>query len=99
MIWDYQTLGSGVEEGGYLLDAEVGLFAMKRDQIQQNMQPFTDAKCELELVQLTPLALYNFLSYDQLGVKAGNPPVLALKSIRFCSTWERTTPPFWCRMG
>ncbi|MFO1023175.1 MAG: type IV pilus assembly protein PilM [Planctomycetales bacterium] len=74
VIWDYQPLGAGIEEGGYLLDAEVGLFAMKRDQIMQSLQPFTDAKCEVELVQLSPLALYNFLAYDQLNVRPEVPP-------------------------
>lgn len=69
VIWDFQTLGSGVEEGGYLLDAEVGLFAMKKDQVAHALKPFTDSKCEIELIQIAPLALYNFLCYDQLGMK------------------------------
>ena len=30
VIWDYQTLG-GAEEGGFILDAEVGLFAIKKE--------------------------------------------------------------------
>ena len=41
VIWDYQPLGSGIEESGYLLDAEVGLFAMKRDQVlSRHLKPF-----------------------------------------------------------
>ena len=67
VIWDYQPLGGGIEEGGYLLDAEVGLFAMKRDQVLQHLQPFTDAKLEVELIQTAPLALFNVLSYDYMG--------------------------------
>ena len=69
VIWDYQPLGAGAEESGYLLDAEVGLFAMKRDQVQQQLKPFTDAKLEVELIQIAPLALYNVLAYDELGVR------------------------------
>ncbi len=68
VIWDYQPLGSGQEESGFLLDAEVGLFAMKRDQVMQHLQPFTDQKLEVELVQLAPLAIYNYLTYDRLGI-------------------------------
>ncbi|MCA9074955.1 MAG: type IV pilus assembly protein PilM [Planctomycetaceae bacterium] len=69
VIWDYQPLGSGIEESGFMLDAEVGLFAMKRDQVMQQMRPFTNAKLEVELVQIAPLALYNVLCFDELGIR------------------------------
>jgi type IV pilus assembly protein PilM len=68
VIWDYQTLGGGIEESGFMLEAEVGLFAMKRDQIMQSLRPFADSKVEVELIQIAPLALYNVLTYDQLGI-------------------------------
>src|SRR5690606_21521155 len=42
VIWDYQTLGGGSEESGYLLEAEVGLFAMKRDLVMQQLKPLMD---------------------------------------------------------
>ncbi len=73
VIWDYQRLGSGVEESGYLLDAEVGLFAMKRDQVMQHLRPFQNAKLEVELIQIAPLGLYNMLCYDELGMRPGDP--------------------------
>ncbi len=44
VVWDYQRLGSGIEEGGFLLDAEVGLFAMKRDALAQAMRPLCPAQ-------------------------------------------------------
>lgn len=71
VIWDYQPLGGGSEESGYLLDAEVGLFAMKRDQVQQAMQPFNDAKLEVELIQIGPLTLFSVLTFDELGMRPG----------------------------
>ncbi len=71
VIWDYQPLGGGTEEGGYTLEAEVGLFAMKRDQVETAMAPFLDRKIEVDLVQIAPLALYNFLTYDRLGMREG----------------------------
>ncbi len=75
VIWDYQPLGGGVEESGFMLDAEVGLFAMKRDQVQQHLAPFIDRKIEVDLIQIAPLALYNFLCHDQFGhVPGGNAP-------------------------
>ncbi|MCC7421991.1 MAG: type IV pilus assembly protein PilM, partial [Planctomycetaceae bacterium] len=71
VIWDYQTLGAGSAEGGFLLDAEVGLFAMKRDQVMQQLRPFLTQKVEVELIQIAPLGLYNFLSYDRMGIRLG----------------------------
>ncbi len=73
VIWDYQTLGSGTEEGGFMLDAEVGLFAMKRDQVQQQLDPFLAENVEVETIQISPLALYNYLCYDQLGIGKDDP--------------------------
>jgi type IV pilus assembly protein PilM len=69
VIWDYQPLGGGMEEGGFLLDAEVGLFAMKREQVHHHMKPYLDRKVEIELVQIAPLGLFNFLCYDRLGIR------------------------------
>lgn len=73
VIWDFQALGGGVEESGYLLDGEVGLFAMKREQVQHHLQPFLDRKVEVELIQIAPLSLYNFLCYDRLGYRKNEP--------------------------
>lgn len=69
VIWDYQPIGGGVEESGFMLEAEVGLFAMKRDLVYEAMKPFTNNNKEVELVQMAPLALYNYLSYDVLGFR------------------------------
>ncbi len=69
VIWDWQTLGGGVEESGFMLEAEVGLFAMKRDQVMQRLRPFTNAGLEIELIQIASLALYSYLSYDVLGIR------------------------------
>ena len=69
VIWDYQTLSGGIVESGFMLGAEVGLFAMKNDQVYEAMEPFNEAKVEVELVQLAPLAMYNVLCYDQLGMR------------------------------
>jgi type IV pilus assembly protein PilM len=75
VVWDYQTLGKGTEESGFLLEAEVGLFAMKRDQVMNQLKPFTNAGIEVELIQIAPLSLYNFLSFDQLGIRMGDEVV------------------------
>ncbi len=71
VIWDYQPLGAGMEESGFLLDAEVGLFAMKRDQVLERLFPFTAAKVEVDLIQIAPMALYNYLIHDVMGQPIG----------------------------
>ncbi|MBI1345728.1 type IV pilus assembly protein PilM [bacterium] len=67
--WDYQPIGGGQEESGFLIDAEVGLFAMKKEQVRHHLKPFLDRKVEVETIQIAPLALYNFLCYDRMGLR------------------------------
>ncbi len=64
VVWDYQQMAGGSVEEGFALETEVGLFAMRRDQVNRAMTPFTDAGIEVDLIQLTPLALYNFCVFD-----------------------------------
>jgi type IV pilus assembly protein PilM len=66
VVWDYQQMAGGSVEEGFALETEVGLFAMKRDQVNRALRPFTDAGIEVEIVQLTPVALYNFATFDQM---------------------------------
>jgi type IV pilus assembly protein PilM len=71
VVWDFQQMAGGSEEEGYALETEVGLFAMKRDQVFRALRPFTDAGIEVDVVQLTPIALYNYIVFDQMQ---GLPP-------------------------
>ncbi|MGW8257651.1 MAG: type IV pilus assembly protein PilM [Thermoguttaceae bacterium] len=66
VIWDYQRLGLGTEEEGFVLETEIGLFAMKRDAVYRAIEPFRLSGIEVDYIQLTPLALYNFLLFDRL---------------------------------
>ncbi|HTQ38873.1 MAG TPA: type IV pilus assembly protein PilM, partial [Pirellulales bacterium] len=66
VVWDYQQMAGGSVEEGFALETEVGLFAMKRDQVYRALKPFTDAGIEIDIVQLTPVALYNFATFDQM---------------------------------
>lgn len=69
VIWDFQTLGGGIEESGFMLGAEVGLFAMKKANVYEALVPFNNAKVEIEMIQIAPLAMHNFLCYDQMGIR------------------------------
>ncbi len=65
VIWDYQLMPSH-EADDEILERMVGLFAMKRDQVFRTIQPLVDAEVELDIIQLTPIAIYNAIAYDQL---------------------------------
>lgn len=71
VIWDWQPLGKPDEASGFMIDAEVGLFAMKRTEVENAVRPFTQQKVEIEIVQTAPVALYNALVYDELGFRPG----------------------------
>ena len=66
VVWDYQQMAGGSEEDGFALETEVGLFAMKRDQVDRALKPFEDAGIEVDIVQLTPLTIYNYTVFDQM---------------------------------
>ena len=66
VIWDYQRMGGGSEESGFVLETEIGLFAMKRDAVFRALEPFVKAGIEVDIVQLAPLALYNYVVFDML---------------------------------
>jgi len=66
VVWDFQRMAGGTEIEGFAMETEVGLFAMKRDQVFRALKPFRDAEIEVDVIQLTPLALYNFVAFDQM---------------------------------
>jgi len=66
VIWDYQRMGGGSEESGFVLETEIGLFAMKRDAVFRALDPFVKAGIEVDIVQLAPLSLYNYVVFDML---------------------------------
>ena len=65
VIWDYQQIGGDTGDDDFTM-AEVGLFAMKRDQINRAILPFRVAGLEVDVVQMGPIALYNFIAFDRL---------------------------------
>jgi type IV pilus assembly protein PilM len=77
VVWDYQKIGAGTVTEGFAMETEIGLFAMKRDMINRSMQHFTDVEVEVHIVQMSPLALCNFVSYDLLGKGSAELPAAA----------------------
>src|SRR5688572_23135075 len=58
--WSYQLF-----RGGDSPDVEVGIFAMRKELINQHIKYFTDQDLNVVNVQMNPLAVYNAMYYDQ----------------------------------
>lgn len=66
VVWDFQKIAGGGAVDGFALETEIGLFAMKRDVISRYLGYFTGTKTEVHLVQMSPLALVNYATYELL---------------------------------
>ena len=71
VIWDYQTM-SAASAGPR--EVEVGIFAMKKDIVADYVSDFLAMKIEPDIVQMSPVALYNYLRYDR--TEAGGATIL-----------------------
>ena len=107
VIWDWQRLAGGIEESGFVIDAEVALFAMKREQVAKALAPLQAADIDVDILQLSPMALANMVMFDQLPdpttIDPDNPPQsVVLVSMGVDSTdlvvtnglriWQRSMP-------
>jgi type IV pilus assembly protein PilM len=79
VVWAYQQIGTEdeVDDEEFTM-AEVGLFAMKRDQINRAILPFAVAGIEVDVVQMSPIALYNYVTFDQLKGSGSKESVVLL---------------------
>jgi type IV pilus assembly protein PilM len=66
VVWDFQKISQGAITDGFAMETEIGLFAMKRDMVSRYIQHFGDVRIEVHLIQMSPLALCNFVAYDLL---------------------------------
>src|SRR5580698_8923399 len=79
VVWAYQQIGGDEDAGDEEFTmAEVGLFAMKRDQINRAILPFAVAGIEVDIVQMSPIALYNYVTFDQLKGSGSKESVVLL---------------------
>ncbi len=94
VVWDYQPVKprEELEEGE---EIEVGLFALKRERVNELMELIEAWQGNLRVVQNAPLAVYNLLAYEGVSdeatvvvdVGAATTDVLVLNPPRF---WVRT---------
>src|SRR5216110_531269 len=52
VVWDFQKIGSGTVTDGFAMETEIGLFAMKRENIARSMQHFQDVGIEADIIQM-----------------------------------------------
>ena len=52
-------------------DIEVGLFAIKQSDVYRILAPFAESMLDVDVVQMAPLALYNFMVYDHQTAEKG----------------------------
>src|SRR5687767_11974030 len=57
--WSYQLFTADDSP-----DVEVGIFAMRKELVNQHIGYFTDAELNVQVVQMNPLAVYNAMYYD-----------------------------------
>src|SRR5438270_4481517 len=71
VVWDYQKIGTGTVTDGFAMETEIGLFAMKRDMVSRSLEHFQNVNVEVHTVQMAPLSLCNYVSYDLLTKEEG----------------------------
>ncbi|MCD4657088.1 MAG: pilus assembly protein PilM, partial [Planctomycetes bacterium] len=68
ILWDYQLITPNPTPGE---DVEVLLFAARRDTVSQYIEMCNNAGIKVVGVQISSLAIYNFIRYDQKFGKSG----------------------------
>ena len=91
VVWSWQRLEGGIEESGFVIDAEIALFAMKRDQVTKAIEPFKEVDVEIDLLQLSPVSLANLVMFDQLPKASEIDPEAPPASIVLASMGVDTT--------
>ena len=93
VIWDYQIFRNPESP-----EVEVGIFAMKKQLIYEFISYFREVHIEPQLVQMAPLALYNYMLHEQLldkqasiliDVGAENTDLIIAEDHRL---WQRNIP-------
>ncbi len=93
--WDWQLMTSSDSA-----EAEVGIFAIKNELINDKMSVFAKESLKVSCIQVSPMALYNYLTYDQKDfMDADDKPVVVIDvgaentTLVVCSktaVWQRT---------
>ncbi|MDR1289800.1 MAG: pilus assembly protein PilM, partial [Planctomycetaceae bacterium] len=73
VIWDYQPIAQPEDEDPTAFaDTEIGMFAMKRENALRSIVPYTQSGINIDYIQSSPIAIYNYATFDQLGIFGDN---------------------------
>ncbi len=94
VIWDFQKIERNYEVGE---EMEVVLFAIKKDIVSSFLGDLSAVNIEIDQLQFAPVALYNFMMYDQdvsrasvvLDMGADNTDLIIIDGDKF---WIRNLP-------
>ena len=74
VVFDFQPLGKPTKDSDdTLVDATVGMFAIKRDVASKALAPYLSRSVDIDSIQSSPIALYNFVAFDQLPPPIAEP--------------------------
>ncbi len=91
VVWDYQPLKEEHQPGE---EIEVGLFALKRETIDEFMDLLEPWRQNLSVIQDGPLALYNFMVFEQ---RTEDPVAVLDMGARSTDVLVVNHPQFWIR--
>ncbi len=96
--WDWQL----IDESGGAKAMKVGLFAVKNEVVDSALEHFSRENLQASYVQMSPMALYNYMQYDRPDlVKSDSEAVVALNigaentDLVVCTkstVWQRCIP-------
>ena len=70
VIWTYREVG-GTQEGSILLDANIFMYAMKKELANKTIASYAENNIDIDAIQGAPIALYNSYVHNFYGA---NPP-------------------------
>ncbi len=95
--WDWQLMEGKAEQ-----ERSVGIFAIKNEVIDSIMQHFLDENLQVSCVQMAPMAIYNYLQYDQPDLVSSDDKATVLMNIgaettdlvvcKKSNVWQRSIP-------
>ncbi|MGA2092019.1 MAG: type IV pilus assembly protein PilM [Sedimentisphaerales bacterium] len=97
VTWDWQMM---TEEGA--TEAKVGIFAIKNEVVTSELEHFSRENLEVSYVQISPMALYNYLVFDRPDLTKSNSQATVVINIGAENTdlvvctksdvWQRAIP-------
>lgn len=97
VTWDWQMM---TEEGA--TEAKVGIFAIKNEVVTEELEHFSRENLQVSMVQISPMALYNYLMYDRQDLAKSNSQATVVINIGAENTdlvvctksdvWQRAIP-------